>query len=65
MPPPRIEIHHQVVSGGIVMNERTDHMTVEGRRFALPICGLFEIRGGLIKARREYFNLAPVGDRSR
>jgi len=63
-PPPHIEIHHQVVSGGIVMNERTDHMTVDGRRFALPICGVFEIHDGLMKAWREYFDSAPVTDGS-
>jgi limonene-1,2-epoxide hydrolase len=26
----------------------------------LPICGLFEIRGGRIKAWREYFHLGPA-----
>jgi limonene-1,2-epoxide hydrolase len=44
-PPPRIEIRHQVVSGNVVMNERVDEMTVEGRRFALPICGVFRDQG--------------------
>ena len=59
-PPPRIEIRHQVVSRGVVMNERIDEMTVEGHRFALPICGVFEIKDGLIAGWREYFDWATV-----
>ena len=59
MPPLRIEVHHQIVSGDIVMNERTDTMTMNGREIVLPICGVFEIHEGHIKAWREYFDPAP------
>lgn len=35
-PPPRLDVHHQVASGQIVMNERTDHITLNGRRRGSP-----------------------------
>ncbi|HEX3839725.1 MAG TPA: limonene-1,2-epoxide hydrolase family protein [Acidimicrobiales bacterium] len=60
VPPGRLEIHHQVASGNLVMNERTDRITMNGSPVVLPICGVFEIEGGRIKAWREYFDLAPV-----
>lgn len=55
-PPRRVRIHHQVVSGGVVMNERTDYATINGREVVVPICGIFEIDNGRIKAWREYFD---------
>ena len=60
VPPGRLEIHHQVASDNIVMNERTDYITLNGRPVTLPICGVFEIENGRIKAWREYFDLAPA-----
>jgi limonene-1,2-epoxide hydrolase len=60
VPPGRLEIHHQVAVGDIVMNERTDYITLNGAPVVLPICGVFEIEGGRIKAWREYFDLSPV-----
>jgi limonene-1,2-epoxide hydrolase len=60
VPPGRLEIHHQVASGNLVMNERTDRITMNGSPVTLPICGVFEIEGGRIKAWREYFDLTPV-----
>ena len=59
VPPGRFEIRHQVAAGGVVMNERIDHITIGGRKVALPICGVFETEGGLIKAWREYYDSAP------
>jgi limonene-1,2-epoxide hydrolase len=59
VPPGRFEIRHQVAAGGVVMNERIDHITVGGREIALPICGVFETEDGLIKAWREYYDSAP------
>jgi len=44
----------------IVMNERTDYITLNGRPVTLPICGVFEIENGRIKAWREYFDLGPA-----
>ena len=60
VPPGRLEVHHQVASGTIVMNERTDSITINGTAVVLPICGVFEIEGGRIKAWREYFDLGPA-----
>src|SRR5690606_38317055 len=38
------EIHRQVTSGGLVMNERTDTMRgKDGRSLALPVMGVFEV----------------------
>lgn len=42
------------------MNERTDYITLNRRPVTLPICGVFEIENGRIKAWREYFDLAPA-----
>jgi len=60
VPPGRLVIHHQVASGNVVMNERTDYITLNGRPVTLPICGVFEIEDGRIKAWREYFDLGPA-----
>jgi limonene-1,2-epoxide hydrolase len=54
----RFEIHHQVAQGGLVMNERTDHITMGGREIALPVVGVFEVRDGEIAAWRDYFDMA-------
>jgi limonene-1,2-epoxide hydrolase len=58
--PPRLDVHHQVASGDIVMNERTDYITLNGRPVTLPICAVFELDGGRIRAWREYLDLAPA-----
>ena len=60
VPPGRLHVHHQVASGDTVMNERTDSITLNGKRVTLPICGVFEIRDGRIKEWREYFDLGPA-----
>ena len=62
VPPGRLEIHHQLASDTIVMNERTDRIVINGRPVTLPICGVFEeIEGARIKARwHEYFDLGPA-----
>lgn len=53
----RFEIHRQVASGSLVMNERTDHITMGERNVALPVVGVFEIENGRIKAWRDYFDM--------
>ena len=53
----RFEVHHQVANGGVVMNERTDHITMGERNIALPVVGVFEIESGRIKAWRDYFDM--------
>jgi len=60
VPPGRLVSHHQIASGDVVMNERTDHITINGSPVTLPICGVFEIENGRIKAWREYFDLGPA-----
>jgi limonene-1,2-epoxide hydrolase len=45
-PPGRLVVHHQVASDTVVMNERTDHITLNGRAVTLPITGVFEIAAG-------------------
>jgi limonene-1,2-epoxide hydrolase len=60
VPPGRLVVHHQIASDNVVMNERTDYITLSGRPVTLPICGVFEIENGRIKEWREYFDLAPA-----
>ncbi len=59
-PPGRLEVHHQVAASNVVMNERTDVIVLNGRTVTLPICAVFEMRAGQIRAWREYFDLAPA-----
>jgi limonene-1,2-epoxide hydrolase len=58
VPGGRLEVHHQLASDGVVVNERTDHLSFHGRQLVVPICAVFEIEDGLIAAWREYFDLA-------
>ena len=60
VPGGRLEVRNQVASGAVVMNERTDFITLNGKPVTLPICGVFEMDGGRIRAWREYFDLAPA-----
>jgi limonene-1,2-epoxide hydrolase len=62
VPPGRLVVRNQIATDTIVMNERTDHITLNGRPVTLPICGIFEIEGGRIKAWREYFDLGPAAE---
>ena len=57
VPPGQLQIHYQIATANLVMNERTDHITLNGTEVSLPICGVFEIQAGKIKAWREYFDL--------
>jgi limonene-1,2-epoxide hydrolase len=58
VPGGRLDIRHQVASGTVVINERTDHIVFGGRPLVVPICAVFEIRDGRIAAWREYFDPA-------
>ncbi len=52
------EIIHQLAAGNLVMNERLDHSEMEnGKKFSLPVFGVFELEGGKIKAWRDYFDM--------
>ena len=53
----RFEVHHQTSSGNIVQNERVDWFeTHDGKRYGLPVAGVFEVRDGKIVAWRDYFD---------
>lgn len=52
------ETHHQVVDGNLVMNERTDTITMPDRTIEIPVMGVFELADGKIAAWRDYFDLA-------
>jgi limonene-1,2-epoxide hydrolase len=54
----RFEVHRQVTNGPVVMNERTDHITMGDKVVALPVVGVFEIDNGRIRAWRDYFDMA-------
>jgi limonene-1,2-epoxide hydrolase len=60
VPPARVDVHHQVASGRVVINERTDYITLNGKPVTLPICAVFELEEGRIKSWREYFDVAPA-----
>ena len=51
------EILNLVSRGDLVIAERVDRMQVNGRPVALPVCGVFEMQGGKIKAWRDYFDM--------
>ena len=60
VPPGSLDVHHQIASGDVVMNDRTDRIILNGHPVVLPIMGVFEIREGRIRAWREYFDLTPA-----
>ena len=45
-------------SGDLVFTERVDRFDMDGRRFDLPVNGVFELRDGKIVSFRDYFDLA-------
>ena len=51
-------IHHQVVDGNLVMNERTDTVPIGDSTVDLRVMGVFELEGDKIKAWRDYFDMA-------
>jgi limonene-1,2-epoxide hydrolase len=53
----RFEIHRQIASGDVVMNERTDHLKMGESVIALPVVGVFELSDGKIRAWRDYFDM--------
>ena len=55
-----VEVHHQVASGSVVINERTDHFLYKGTPVSMPVCGVFEIQGDKIKSWREYADSAAL-----
>ena len=60
VPSGRLEVHHQAAVGNVVINERTDYITLNDRPVTLPICAVFDLEDGRIKAWREYFDVGPA-----
>ena len=58
--PGRLEVHHQIATADMVMNERSDRIVLNGHPVTLPITGVFEMHEGRIRAWREYFDLTPA-----
>jgi uncharacterized protein (TIGR02246 family) len=59
VPAGRLEIRHQLASDTVVINERIDHVVVDGRRVDVAICGVFEIDEGRIARWTDYYDSAP------
>lgn len=53
----QIEIKNIATRGTTVFVEHTDTHLGAGREITIPCCGVFETRGGLICAWRDYFDL--------
>jgi limonene-1,2-epoxide hydrolase len=58
--PGRLEVHNQIATADVVMNERTDRIVLNGHPVTLPITGVFEMHKGKVRAWREYFDLTPA-----
>ena len=53
-----LEIVNIGSNGNLVFTERVDRFDMGGRRFDLPVNGVFELRDGKIVSFRDYFDLA-------
>jgi limonene-1,2-epoxide hydrolase len=51
------EIRWQLANDSVVINERVDRFTRDGKAMELPVTGVFEIRDGKIAAWRDYFDM--------
>jgi limonene-1,2-epoxide hydrolase len=57
-----IKIVNSASAGNLVINERIDTMIGrDGKRFDIPVAGVFELRSGKISAWRDYFDLKMAG----
>ncbi|WP_405166007.1 nuclear transport factor 2 family protein [Nocardia sp. NBC_01499] len=54
------DIHHQITSGNLVMNERTDTLRGADRAIPLPVTGVFEVADNTIVAWRDYFDMGVI-----
>ena len=51
------EVTHQVASGNVVMNERVDRFKVGDKSVAIPVMGVFVLKGDKIAEWRDYFDV--------
>jgi limonene-1,2-epoxide hydrolase len=58
----RFEVRYAFeVAPGVVMTERVDiFRQKDGKQMRLPVMGVFELEGGLIKAWRDYYDSAAM-----
>jgi limonene-1,2-epoxide hydrolase len=52
-----LEILNLAVAGNVVLTERVDHMTYDGKRIDARVMGAFEVTGEKITAWRDYFDV--------
>src|SRR4051812_12603246 len=52
-----VDVLHQLADDRYVLTERVDHFVIDGKRFSLPVMGLFEVENGEFVAWRDYFDL--------
>jgi limonene-1,2-epoxide hydrolase len=52
------EILHNAAEGDVVFTERVDRFETGGKKVALPVAGVFEVKDGKIVAWRDYFDMA-------
>jgi limonene-1,2-epoxide hydrolase len=57
-----VDIHRQISSGDVVVNERTDHFLYNGSPVSMPVCGVFEVAGDRIKTWRDYADSAQLAE---
>lgn len=54
----RWTIHHIAeTADGVVLTERTDVFELADRTISVPVMGVFELKDGLIRGWRDYFDL--------
>lgn len=56
----RIEYHHTLCDGDIVMNARDETWTHKGTTVVLPVAGVFKIENGLISRWCDYWDTATL-----
>ncbi len=55
------ELVHLAVNGHVVLTERVDRVTMQGKVATLPVMGTFEVNDdGKISAWRDYFDVAML-----
>ena len=55
------ELVHLAVNGNVVLTERIDRVTMQGKVATLPVMGTFEVNdAGKISAWRDYFDVAML-----
>ena len=52
------QMRHIAQTGNVVLTERVDRFSINGKWVTLPVMGVFEFEDGRITAWRDYFDLA-------